>query len=236
MKFRKNEFIHFMLENNVIKFFSEPVKLKSGRYSYFYINWRSVTNSVRKIDKLCDYLINFIDDNEIEFDCLFGIPEGATKIAVITQYKYAKRCKKKRDFLLAMGRGKIKDHGLLEDRYFIGVPKGRVIIIEDVVTTGNSVLKWVNIIQEIGANIVGVIALTDRYEKGLNNKHISEILKEMKIPYHYLVNALEILPKAFEFYNVEPHIIKEVIRYYEKYGVNKLVIEKKNEENRYYKD
>ncbi len=232
MKFRKNEFMRFMLENNVIKFFSKPVKLKSGRYSHFYINWRSVTNSVKKIDELSDYLINFIDDNEIKFDCLFGIPEGATKIAIITQYKYAKKYENSRDFLLVMGRGKVKDHGLLEDKFFIGVPKGKVVIIEDVVTTGSSILKWVNIIQEVGAKIVGVIALTDRYEKSIMDKHISEILKEMKIPYYYLVNALEILPKAFDFYGAEPTIIREIVKYYEKFGVDKLVIKDKNEEVR----
>jgi len=48
----KKEFNEFILKNNVIGFFEEPIRLKSNRLSYFYINWRNVSEDVFLIDKL----------------------------------------------------------------------------------------------------------------------------------------------------------------------------------------
>ncbi|MEM1536160.1 MAG: hypothetical protein QXQ82_03195 [Candidatus Pacearchaeota archaeon] len=87
--FDKEKFIEFILDNNIIGFFEKPIKLKSGRMSNWYVNWRIVTGDVYLLDQLANYIIAFTKDLGLKPDCFYGVPEGATKIAIITQYKWA---------------------------------------------------------------------------------------------------------------------------------------------------
>jgi orotate phosphoribosyltransferase len=127
--FNKNNFNQFVNDNNVVGFFKEPVKLKSGRMSNWYVNWRTVTEDVYLTDKLSNFVLDFKEDLGLNVDCFYGVPEGATKLAIITQYKLAKEISYwPGSHPLAMGRGKPKEHGAEKDRFFLGIPKGRTII------------------------------------------------------------------------------------------------------------
>ena len=143
MSFDKEKFIKFALENNVVSFLENPVELVSGGLSHLYINWRNVTDYVFLTNKLTDFIIEFTNSHELNPDTFYGVPEGATKLGIITQYKWAQQSKNygKRSHVLAMGRGKPKEHGIEKDKNFLGQPKGRTIILEDVVTTGGSLIK-----------------------------------------------------------------------------------------------
>ena len=130
--FNQEEFNRFILENNVVGFFEEPIRLKSGRMSNWYVNWRNIAEDVLLLDKLIDYVITFTENLGLEPDCFYGVPEGATKLAIITQYKWAKA---QADYgpgkyVLPMGRGKPKEHGELKDRFFIGIPRGKTVVLE----------------------------------------------------------------------------------------------------------
>jgi orotate phosphoribosyltransferase len=159
MHFIQEEFNEFMIEHGVIGFFEKPVALKSKRKSHYYVNWRDVTNNAYLLDKLTDYILGFVNELGLEVDCFVGVPEGATKTAIITQYKFAKS---QQDFdtkrySLSMIRGKPKSHGLPKDRFFIGVPEGKTILIEDVTTTGSSLLSTIYNLKEAGVELVGAI-------------------------------------------------------------------------------
>ena len=52
MKWKKDDFYNFILKQRIIGFFQEPIKLKSGRYSSWYVNWRTVAEDVQSIDTL----------------------------------------------------------------------------------------------------------------------------------------------------------------------------------------
>ena len=144
-KFNQQKFNQFILENNVIGFFEEPITLKSGRLSFWYVNWRNVAQDVFLLDKLTDLVINFVEDLNLKPDCFYGVPEGATKLGILTQYKWAKKSSNfgLASHILPMGRGKPKDHGDLKDRFFVGMPRGETVILEDVTTTGSSLLETI---------------------------------------------------------------------------------------------
>jgi len=220
----KEDFYQFIMDNDVIGIFDKPIKLKSGRLSYFYVNWRNVSSDVNLIDKLTDYVILFIEELKLKIDCIIGVPEGATKLGILTQYKLAKRQKdfKSKKYILPMARGKIKKHGDPKDKAYIGVPQGNIVILEDVTTTGESLLKLINQLLELNVKIIATISLTNRNEIRPDGKNIEEILKENEISYYAMSNALDLLPKVYEKYNIDASIARKVEKYFEKYGVNRL--------------
>lgn len=131
MIFEQAEFNDFILNNNVIGFFKEPIRLKSGRMSNWYVNWRGVMSDVFLVDELSALVLGFMKDLALVPDCFYGVPEGATKLAIIMQFKRARHGATfygPGKFALPMGRGKPKEHGEPKDRFFLGAPEaGRLL-------------------------------------------------------------------------------------------------------------
>ncbi len=226
MAFNKKEFIDFIIENGVIGFYEEPVRLKSGRLSPYYINWRNVAEDVYLIDRLSDFILEFCRDNNIKPDCFYGVPEGATKIGIITQYKYAKRDPNlaKGKYPLPMGRGKIKEHGIEKDRFFLGIPKGKTAIIEDVVTTGGSLLSEIEKLGKFGIEICAVLVLTDRLELRDDGKTVREIIEELGYKYYSLSDSKEIIEEYLRGKKLKKEILEMLKEYIREYTVFRLDI------------
>ena len=223
-KFNQQEFNQFILENNVIGFFKEPITLKSGRLSHWYVNWRNAAEDPFLLDQLIDYVIAFVEDLELKPDCFYGIPEGATKLGVITQYKWAKKSPNYglRSHILAMGRGKPKAYGEPKDRFFIGQPKGKVVILEDLTTTGSSLLETIDNLTQVKAQIIAAIGLTNRMELRDDGKSVKEVVEEKGVPYFQMSNASELLPMIYEKLKPGEEIARKVEEYFQKYGIEQL--------------
>ena len=222
--FERNAFNEFIVENKVIGFFKEPIRLKSGRDSHWYVNWRTVTESVYLTDKLTDFILSFTKSLKLEPDCFYGVPEGATKLAVVTQYKWAIS---RRDFgsgryVLPMGRGKTKEHGDLKDRYFLGMPRGKTIIIEDVTTTGGSLISAIRVLKEAEIDVIAAIGLTDRMEKRDDGKTVEQAVKEFGVKYISMSDATDLLPMAYKKDNPGDEVGKQVEEYFKKYGTKEV--------------
>lgn len=167
MRFNKEQFQDFMIDNQVIKVSEKPFTLKSGAQSHLYINWRTVSEDVYSLDLMSDFLLDYLMTENLNVECIFGVPEGATKLALLATYKRAKLSMNydKGSHMMAMGRGKAKEHGSPKDAYFLGAPIGRdVVVIEDVTTTGGSLKKCVEMMKKAGVNVVAAITLTNRHE------------------------------------------------------------------------
>ena len=198
--FNQDAFNDFVIKNKVIGVFDKPITLKSGRQSYWYVNWRTVAENVRLIDHLSDYVLWFVDALRSSGrlkdcpNCFYGVPEGATKIGLFSQFKYALRFsnREQEDMqMLPMGRGKAKDHGSASDRFFLGQPKGRVVIIEDVTTTGGSLIEEIERLLLLdGVQIIAAIGLTNRMESNVEQR----ISEKFSIPYYAMSDALDLLP------------------------------------------
>ena len=223
-EFNQEEFNKFIEENNVYGFFQEAITLKSGRKSHFYANWRNVVEDVFLIELLSDYLISFAKSKGLNVDTFYGVPEGATKLGVIAQYKLAKLQENfaKGSHILAMGRAKPKEHGDPKDRFFVGMPKGKVVVIEDVTTTGGSLIATLNSLKDAGVNVVGVISLTNRMEKRDDGTSVREAIENKGLKFYSMSSSLELLPLMYQKLQPGEEIKKEIESEFEKYGVEKL--------------
>ncbi len=224
-KKQKENFHQFIIENNVIGFFKDPIRLKSGRLSHFYVNWRDITSDVFLIDILTNFIIQFVKELNFSQPCFIGVPEGATKIGIITQYKWARAQKNynKGEYILSMVRGKPKKHGAVKDRAYIGVPRGDVIVIEDVTTTGQSLMQLIDQLLSLDLNVIAAISLTNRDEKRNDGKGVRESVYERGVPLKSMSHATDLIPKVYKMnYKSNERLGKKIELYFEEYGIKKL--------------
>jgi len=216
----KENFYNFILNNKIIGFFKEPLRLKSGRLSYWYVNWRNIASDVYLLDQLTDYILLFVDDLGLNPVCFYGVPEGATKLGVITQYKWARRQKNYNPgiYPLSMGRGKQKEHGDPKDSFFVGIPKGETIILEDVTTTGESLIATIKKLRDLNVKIIATIGLTNRNELRDDRMSVEEKVKEQNVQYYAMSNAIDLLPKI----KMNKDIKKNIEEYFKNYGTKQI--------------
>ncbi len=230
--FDQKEFNDFIIRQEVIGLFDEPVELKSGRKSNWYINWRKVSDDVYLFDKLTDYIIAFVEHLKLKPDCFCGVPEGATKISLITQFKWAK-AQPNYDlgvYPLAMARGSEKEHGDPKDKYFIGSPKGRTLIIEDVTTTGNSMLATLDKLIHMEVPVIGCLGITNRNEKRDDNKTVRAVVEERGVEYYSMSNALDLLPEVCDKFQPDVKILNYLRKYFKLYGTEEINLNESSEE------
>jgi orotate phosphoribosyltransferase len=222
--FNQEEFNRFIEENNVYGFFEESLTLKSGRKSHFYANWRNVVEDAWLTDKLAEFVIAFTKKCGLEVDTFYGVPEGATKLGIITQYKWARQGDRfsKGSHVLAMGRAKPKDHGAPKDKYFVGMPRGRVVVLEDVTTTGGSLIQILDGLKEAEVDVVGVISLTNRMEKRGDGLSVKEAVESKGYSFYTMSSSLELLPIMFDKLKPGEHIAKAIEQEFKEYGVQEL--------------
>lgn len=223
-EFNQEAFNDFIAENGVYGFFSEAITLKSGRKSHFYANWRNVVEDVYLTERLIEFVISFVADKNISVDTFYGVPEGATKLGVLTQFTWAKRHPDygRGSHVLSMGRARPKDHGAPKDRYFVGMPQGRVVVLEDVTTTGGSSMRAVDGLIEAGIDIVAVISLTNRMERRDDGLSVEEAFAKTKIPFHNMSSALDVLPTVFNRLRAGDEIAAAIETEFDTYGVRPL--------------
>jgi orotate phosphoribosyltransferase len=216
----KVNFHNFILNNNIIGFFEQPLKLKSGRLSSWYINWRNISSDVYLLDQLTDYILLFVDSLGLNPQCFYGVPEGATKLGIITQFKWARKQKNYNSgtYCLSMGRGKPKEHGDPKDKFFVGIPKGETVILEDVTTTGESLITTIKQLRKLNVNIIASIGLTNRNELRNDGKSVEEIIKEQNLQYYAMSNAVDLLPRI----EMNSGKKKQLEEYFKKYGTKQL--------------
>ena len=126
-----------------------------------------------------------------------------------------------------MGRKQPKEHGSIADRFFVGMPAGKTILIEDTTTTGGSLLQSIEALLTANIDLVGVIGLTNRLEKRDDGRSVAEAVGQYKIngkslPYFALSNLPALLPAVFAKQNSSPIIQERVKEYFDRYGVNPL--------------
>lgn len=211
LKSINNPIVELAVNSGVFGIHKEPITLKSGRKSRLYINWRKAAEDVFLMDQLSDFIAHSLHEKGV--DTIVGVAEGATKIGLLTQLKLARLSKKyqKGSHVLSMIRGKIKEHGSPSDKYLLGVPKGKVALIEDVTTTGGSLLDAVKMLKEInGIEVECVFVLTNRDEK------VKALIENTyHIPFFALSTAGEMAEYAFnqnEYSEEFMNLVKEELR------------------------
>ena len=133
------------------------VVLKSGEKSSYYCNFRKLLTNPELMNIMADKIIEIIHRESIEFDAICGVLTGAVPIASIISNKL--RCKQ------ILVRDKVKDYGmcnLIDGELDKG---SKILVIEDVITTGGSVLEVVNKLVEADYKVNNIICLLNRESK-----------------------------------------------------------------------
>lgn len=219
----KQEFINFMVDSAVLKF--GDFTLKSGRKSPFFMNAGAyVTGS--QLKKLGEYYAKAIHDNfGDDFDVLFGPAYKGIPLSVATVIAYSELFGK--EIRYCSNRKEIKDHGdtgiLLGSRLKDG---DRVVIIEDVTTSGKSIEETFPIITgQAKVEIKGLMVSLNRMEKGLDGE--KSALDEIHDKYGFEAKAIVTMEEVTEdLYNkpvngqiiIDDTIKKAIDEYYSIYG------------------
>ncbi|MDM8112282.1 orotate phosphoribosyltransferase [Parasutterella secunda] len=168
----QHQFIEFALDTNVLRF--GEFKTKAGRLSPYFFNL-GLFNTGKTLGKLAEFyaqtLLTARKEGKIEFDMIFGPAYKGIPLAAAVAVKLSEMgC----DIPYAFNRKEAKDHG--EGGMIIGAPlKGKVIVIDDVISAGTSVRESVKLIQAAGAQACGVLIALDRMEKGGNAEQMTEV-------------------------------------------------------------
>ena len=153
----KSAFIDFMLAQQVLQF--GEFTLNSGRVSPYFFNMGEVSDGAA-FAQLGQAYAAAIVASGLEFDVLFGPAYKGIPIAVATAVALAEHG---RSVGVAYNRKEAKDHG--EGGMLVGAQvAGRVLLIDDVLTSGKAIRSAVDLIKGTQADIVGAIIAMDREE------------------------------------------------------------------------
>jgi len=152
------EFVQFAVEAGVLRF--GEFKTKAGRMSPYFFN-AGLFNDGAKLGRLAAFYARALIDSKLEFDMLFG---PAYKGIVLAGAVAVELARLGHNVPYAYNRKEAKDHG--EGGSLVGAPvRGRVLIIDDVISAGTSVRESISLIEGAGAVPCGVAIALDRQEK-----------------------------------------------------------------------
>ncbi len=222
------KFVEFIVENDVVGFFEQVKTLKCGIDSHWYANWRTIGADPFLMDQLTGFLLGYLTLKGIGFDTIYGVPEGATKLAILAQDKWAKGQDgfARGSHVLAMGRGGGKKaHGDKKDASYIGKPRGRTVVVEDVTTTAGSLIETIKTLQGDGVDVVAAVGLTNRLlRRREDGKSAAEAVAELGITLHSMSTAAQFLPRVAEKLNPSEEIRADVNREFREDGVEAVEI------------
>ena len=173
----KQEFIEFLVDSNVLKF--GEFTLKSGRKSPFFMNAGAyVTGS--QLRMLGQYYAKAIHDNfGTDFDVLFGPAYKGIPLAVATTIAFSELYG--RDIRYCSNRKEIKDHGDVGILLGSDLNDGdKVVIIEDVTTSGKSIEETFPILKsQANVDVVGLMVSLNRQERGKTSQNALAEIREI---------------------------------------------------------
>ena len=172
MKDYQKNFLTLALEANALKF--GEFTLKSGRKSPFFFNASALIEH-GSLDKLGEILAAKVKDSNLEFDMIFGPAYKGIFLGSILATKLSKE----KNTPICFNRKEVKDHG--EGGSLIGaLPKGNVLIIDDVISSGLAIREALDYLRNYDVNVAGALVTLDRQEQGQNSKLMasSELIDE----------------------------------------------------------
>jgi len=152
------DFVAFAVAAGVLRF--GEFKTKAGRLSPYFFN-AGLFDDGAKLGRLAGFYARRLIDRGVEFDLLFGPAYKGITLAAAVAVELARLGHNKP---FAYNRKEAKDHG--EGGTLVGAPlRGRVLIIDDVISAGTSVRESLALIRAAGATPCGVVIALDRQER-----------------------------------------------------------------------
>jgi orotate phosphoribosyltransferase len=139
------------------------ITLSSGEQSFYYFDCRPVTLSSEGASLVADAILDELSAVGVEPTAIGGLTHGADPIISAVMMRALERGQRIEGFYV---RKEPKKHGTKKWIENQPPPGAKLVIVDDVVTTGHSVLKAVECVQEAGCHVLAVIALVDRCQGG----------------------------------------------------------------------
>ena len=195
MEFVK-EFVTFLHQKEIIKF--GEFTLASGKSSSYYVDLRLVPSYPHEFRMMIKYLENQItEDIGLEnFESIVSVPTGGLVIGSALAIETVKP--------LIYVRSKPKDYGTsksVEGKIHDGM---KVVMIDDVATTGGSVVNAIKSLTEVNVSIKDAYVIVDRMEGA------DEALAELGVKMHSILNILQIAEVLYEQKMIEIEILDKV--------------------------
>ncbi len=195
MEFVK-EFAIFLYKNNIIRFGN--FTLASGKNSSYYVDLRLIPSYPHQFRKMIKNLQNLIVEKTglDDFDCLASVPTGGLVVTSALAIEIVKP--------LIYVRSKPKEHGTtksIEGKISAGM---KVVMVDDVVTTGTSVLNGIIQLKEAGLLVSDLYVIINRLEGG------DKALSDIGVQTHQLTDILEITDILFQEKLIDKEIFEKI--------------------------
>jgi orotate phosphoribosyltransferase len=212
------DFVQFAIESGVLGF--GQFKTKAGRLSPYFFN-AGLFDDGAKLGRLAQFYARALIASGIEFDVIFGPAYKGIPLAAALAVELA-RLGVNRPF--AYNRKETKDHG--EGGTLVGAPlRGRVLIVDDVISAGTAVRESIAFIRAAGAQPHALVIALDRQEKAVENgrdvdwsavQYVQDTLGLQVCTIAKLLHLLEFL-RSSENFSIN---YKAILMYREQYGVS----------------
>ena len=195
MEFVK-EFATFLHQNSIIKF--GDFTLASGKKSSYYVDLRLVPSYPIEFRKMVKYLENEIgqDIGLDNFDSIVSVPTGGLVIASALAIETVKP--------LIYVRSKPKDYGTSKSVEGKIHDDMKVVMIDDVATTGGSVVNAIKSLKEVNIAVKDAYVIVNRMEGA------DEALLELGVKMHSILNILQITEALFEQNLIDASVLEKV--------------------------
>ncbi len=189
--------------------------LKSGRESPYFFN-AGLFNTGAAIGAVGRAYAAALAASDLKFDMLFGPAYKGIPLVTITAAALAER--HQRNVPFAFNRKETKDHG--EGGQIVGSPlKGRVLIVDDVITAGTAIRESIDMIRTAGATPAGVLLALDRQERasGSDFSAVQEVRDQYQVPVVAVINLADLMQHVSKLGQAGE--LSSMRQYRERYGL-----------------
>ena len=162
-----------LLSEKAVIHLDQPIQLASGQMSNHFVDGKAGLAQASDLKLACEAIYALVKSNGIEFDAVGGLTLGADHIGVGVAMAADKQ------WFFVRKQAKERGTGRQIEGASLG-PGVSVLVVEDVVSTGGSLLQAIDAVAATGATVVAAATLIDR------GGNAGDILKRREIPYFYL--------------------------------------------------
>ena len=208
----QQNFLDLALARRALRF--GQFTLKSGRVSPYFFN-AGLFNDGTALTRLSEFYVDALETSGIGFDMLFGSAYKGIPLVAAVAMRYAQLG---RTVPYSFNRKEAKDHG--EGGEVIGAPlRGRVMIVDDVISAGTSVRESVALIRAHGADPIGLVIALDRMERGTGTlSAVQEARRDAGIEVASIVSLDDVVAWLRE-QPAHAADLERVLEYRETYGI-----------------
>jgi len=214
MRDYRTEFIELARRYQVLKF--GEFKLKSGRLSPYFFNAGGFSSGAA-LSVVGSCYARRIVESGLEFDLLLGPAYKGIPLAAATAIALARD--HGRDVPFAYNRKEAKAHG--EGGMLVGAPlRGRVLIVDDVITAGTAVREVIAMIRDAGAEPAAVVIGLNRQERGEGDlSAVQELEQTHGLPVLSIIGVEDIIAWLESGTEGSPGELDAMRAYRARYGV-----------------